>query len=95
MFVSLGLSAVFPVLHGLQLYGASQMEKQIGLRWLVLEGGLYILGAEKWFPGRHDICGSSHQIFHVLIVLAVASHFIGLLQAFDYRHGVWVGCASS
>lgn len=45
MFVSMGLSAVFPVLHGLQLYGTSQMRKQIGLSWLVLQGGLYILGA--------------------------------------------------
>jgi adiponectin receptor len=45
MFVSMGLSAIFPVLHGLKLYGTSQMRKQIGLSWLVLQGGLYILGA--------------------------------------------------
>jgi adiponectin receptor len=45
MFVSMGLSAIFPVLHGLLRYGASQMRKQIGLSWLVLQGVLYILGA--------------------------------------------------
>lgn len=45
MFVAMGLSAVFPVLHGLRLYGASQMKKQIGLSWLVLQGVLYTLGA--------------------------------------------------
>lgn len=45
MFVAMGLSAVFPVLHGLRIYGASRMDKQIGLRWLVLQGFLYILGA--------------------------------------------------
>lgn len=45
VFVSMGLSAVFPVLHGLRLYGASQMRDQIGLLWLVLQGALYILGA--------------------------------------------------
>ncbi|KAF7509939.1 hypothetical protein GJ744_007253 [Endocarpon pusillum] len=96
MFVLMGLSAVFPVLHGLRLYGASQMKKQIGLSWLVLQGGLYILGAaiyaarvpEKWSPGRYDILGNSHQIFHVLVVLAAVSHLTGLLKAFDYRHGL-------
>jgi predicted membrane channel-forming protein YqfA (hemolysin III family) len=45
MFVAMGLSAVFPVLQGLQLYGVSQMKKQIGLFWLVSQGVLYILGA--------------------------------------------------
>ena len=45
MFVSMGLSAVFPVLHGLRRYGLSQMRQQIGLSWLVLQGMLYVLGA--------------------------------------------------
>lgn len=41
---------------------------------------------EKWFPGRHDVWGSSHQIFHVLVVVAAVSHLTGLIQAFDHRH---------
>lgn len=45
MFVSMGLSGVVPVLHGIQLYGASQMRKQMGLSWLILQGVLYVLGA--------------------------------------------------
>jgi hypothetical protein len=45
MFVLMGLSAVFPVLHGLELYGIEQMQDRIGLTWLVLQGFLYILGA--------------------------------------------------
>jgi len=45
MFVAMGLSAVFPVLHGLELYGIKEMQDRIGLTWLVLEGFLYILGA--------------------------------------------------
>lgn len=51
MFVLMGLSAVFPVLHGFRLYGASQLKKQIGLSWLVLQGGLYILGAAIYAVG--------------------------------------------
>jgi predicted membrane channel-forming protein YqfA (hemolysin III family) len=45
MFVAMGLSAVFPVLHGVKLYGISEMQDRIGLTWVVLEGFLYILGA--------------------------------------------------
>ena len=42
---------------------------------------------EKWHPGMYDVIGSSHQIFHVFVVLAAISHMMGLLKAFDYRHG--------
>lgn len=45
MFVLMGLSAVFPVLHGVKLYGVEQMRVQMGLFWVVLQGFLYILGA--------------------------------------------------
>src|ERR1700761_7752828 len=45
MFVAMGLSAVFPVLHGVELYGIAEMRDRIGLTWLVLQGFLYILGA--------------------------------------------------
>ncbi len=41
----MGLSAIFPVLHGLELYGIAEMQDRIGLTWLVLQGFFYILGA--------------------------------------------------
>jgi adiponectin receptor len=52
MFVAMGLSAIFPVLHGLRLYGVTQMREQIGLSWLVLQAGLYILGAGIYAVSR-------------------------------------------
>jgi adiponectin receptor len=45
MFVAMGLSAVFPVIHGMKMYGIENMRDRIGLSWLVLQGALYILGA--------------------------------------------------
>lgn len=45
MFVALGLSAIFPVLHGLAVHGHGQMKQSIGLYWAALQGLLYILGA--------------------------------------------------
>lgn len=94
MFVGMGLSAVLPVIHGVYMFGLSQMRQQIGLSWVLLQGFLYILGAgiyaarvpEKLWPGKFDIFGHSHQIFHVLVVCAAVAHLTGLLKAFDYRH---------
>ena len=45
MFVALGLSAVVPVLHGLNMYGIQQMWSQMGLSWVVWQGFLYVSGA--------------------------------------------------
>ncbi|KAF2096989.1 HlyIII-domain-containing protein [Rhizodiscina lignyota] len=94
MFVAMGLSAVFPVFHGLGAYGIEKMDRLIGLKWLVTQGALYILGAglyaarvpERYRPGTFDIWGASHQIFHMLVLLAAAVHLVGLVKAFDFRH---------
>lgn len=102
MFISMGLSAIFPVCHGVLMYGLRQMRMQIGLDWLLLQGFLYILGAviyaarvpERLAPGKFDILGSSHQIFHTLVVFAAIAHLVGLLSAFDYRHSFNGGMCS-
>ena len=94
MFVTMGLSAVLPVCHGLRLYGIESLEGRIGFSWLALQGFTYVLGAaiyaaripERWKPGHFDILGNSHQIFHVLVLLAATSHLIGLAKAFSYWH---------
>jgi adiponectin receptor len=94
MFVAMGLSAALPVFHGISLFGIRQMNRTIGLPYVITQGALYIIGAafyafripERFDPGRFDIWGSSHQIFHVLVLLAAWTHLIGLLHAFDYRH---------
>ncbi|KAF1987280.1 HlyIII-domain-containing protein [Aulographum hederae CBS 113979] len=95
MFVLLGLSAVVPVFHGMSLYGVEKLDQLMALKWVVLQGAFYILGAglyaarvpERFSPGRFDIWGSSHQIFHVLVLLAAAAHFTGLVKAFERKHG--------
>ncbi|KAF2500243.1 HlyIII-domain-containing protein [Lophium mytilinum] len=96
MFIALGLSAVFPVLHGLDLNGIPAMRDLIGLDYVVAQGAFYIIGAliyacrvpERLSPGTFDIWGSSHQIFHGFVVLAAATHLVGLLKAFDHAHAL-------
>jgi predicted membrane channel-forming protein YqfA (hemolysin III family) len=43
---------------------------------------------ERSFPGAFDIWGSSHQIFHVFVLLAAMTHLYGMAKAFDYHHTV-------
>jgi adiponectin receptor len=94
MFVALGLSGVIPVLHGLALDGPRVMDQRMGLRYVALEAGLYIFGAglyvlrwpERSFPRTFDILGSSHQLFHICVVVAAISHLYGMSKAFDHHH---------
>lgn len=70
------------------------MQKTVSLNWVLLQGALYIIGAglyaarfpERVRPGKFDIWGSSHQLFHILVVLAATAHLVGLVKAFDYEH---------
>ncbi|KAI1811426.1 hemolysin-III channel protein Izh2 [Poronia punctata] len=99
MFVGLGVSGIIPVCHGLMIYGYRSLNEQMGLSWILLEGALYIFGAflyaarwpERTSPGTFDIWGHSHQLFHILILLAAASHLKGMTKAFDYHHGILGG----
>jgi adiponectin receptor len=58
-----------------------------------LGGIAYIVGAliyivrfpEKCRPGKHDIWGSSHQIFHLFVISGVILHYLGSLDAYYYR----------
>jgi predicted membrane channel-forming protein YqfA (hemolysin III family) len=63
MFVAMGLSALFPVLHGIRTFGVAQLERQIGLSWLVTQGVLYILGAGIYAVSIHSTlhCGENVQ----------------------------------
>lgn len=94
MFISLGLSGIVPVVHGISIYGYSGLEDRMSVSWVIFQGALYIFGAvlyaarfpERTAPGTFDIWGSSHQLFHGFVVLAAAAHLWGMSKAFDYHH---------
>ncbi|KAI5462823.1 mPR-like GPCR protein [Mariannaea sp. PMI_226] len=96
IFIALGLSGVVPVIHGALIYGIQDLEDRMSLSWVILHGAMYILGAvlyaarwpERSAPGSFDIWGSSHQIFHMFVVMAAMTHFYGMAKAFDYHHTV-------
>lgn len=96
MFVALGLSGVVPVMHGCMVYGIQGMEERMSLSLVVLHGAMYIFGAflyavrwpERSVPVVFDIWGSSHQIFHMFVIMAAVTHFYGMAKAFDHLHTV-------
>lgn len=93
-FVATGLSGFAPIGHGIFLYGWDDMWIRSGMPYWFLEGAIYGVGAfffasripESIWPGRYDIWGSSHQIFHVLVVLGSLVHMCGAWVAFDWNY---------
>ncbi|CAG8439644.1 10898_t:CDS:2 [Ambispora gerdemannii] len=94
LFLSMGLSAIFPIAHAIALYGFHLSFDVISLKYMLVMGLFYVAGAviygfrvpERWFPGKFDIWGSSHQIFHVFVVSAALVHYHGVMSAMSYWH---------
>ena len=89
-----GLSAFAPIIHASRLFPIEQLNKQSRLPYHYMEGGILLLGAmiygarlpERIYPGKFDIWGCSHQILHVLVVLATFIHLLGVLDAFTWNY---------
>lgn len=94
-FGSLAVFTMVPVLHGIYKYGWNVQSQRMGVLWVVQTLGLNFTGAmayafkvpERWCRRRFDLVGASHQIFHVMVVLAALTYTKGIVQAFDFVHG--------
>ncbi|XP_028772791.1 heptahelical transmembrane protein 4-like isoform X3 [Neltuma alba] len=82
LFFGMGLSGVAPILHKLYLFwGEPEVFRTTGYE--ILMGALYGIGAlvyatripERWKPGKFDIAGHSHQLFHILVVAGAYTHY--------------------
>ncbi|CAE6432482.1 unnamed protein product [Rhizoctonia solani] len=95
VFFVLGACSFVPIATAYHLYGLERMKNEMGVHWIALTSVFYVGGAliyvcrvpERWFPGTFDFFGSSHQIFHVCVVLAALSHYQAVLTGFEYWHG--------
>ncbi|OAL72376.1 hypothetical protein A7D00_3375 [Trichophyton violaceum] len=93
-FICTGLSSLAPLMHAIILYGLEEMMEHGGLPYYLLEGLLHIIGVafyvtripESLRPGKFDIWFNSHQIFHILVVLATISQVIGIWSAYDHKY---------
>lgn len=93
-FVLTGLSGFAPVIHGLLRHGWSEMWLRSGMPFWFLEGLIYVTGAffydtrfpESVWPGKFDIWGSSHQIFHILVLVGGTVHMFGVWSAYSWNY---------
>ncbi|KAJ3295781.1 hypothetical protein HK104_002341 [Borealophlyctis nickersoniae] len=93
-FIALGLSGVIPLIHSWLTYGLKFVRGSLTVEYLVVMGAMYVIGAviyacrvpERWFPGKFDIWGHSHQIFHTLVLTAAITHYVGVMKAYHFWH---------
>lgn len=67
-FVGTGLSGFAPLIHGIKIFGFSQMEKQSGIAYYLGEGLLLILGALFYSVSigiMNRICGLRSALIEV------------------------------
>ncbi|CAF4752747.1 unnamed protein product, partial [Rotaria sp. Silwood2] len=89
LFIALGLYGAAPATHACILHGFPRMF-QMGFLYLCIMAVTYIAGGviyavrvpERFFPGRFDIVGQSHQILHIAVIVAVYLHFYGICCLF-------------
>ncbi|XP_009341247.2 heptahelical transmembrane protein 2 isoform X1 [Pyrus x bretschneideri] len=94
LFLSMGFSGVIPVLHALVIHWGHQ-HIIVALAYELAMAILYASGAafyviripERWKPGKFDVVGHSHQIFHVFVVLGALAHSAATLVVMDFRRG--------
>ncbi|KAL1581753.1 hypothetical protein WHR41_09550 [Cladosporium halotolerans] len=75
--------------HGVVTYGWRLQYVRMSLSWMCWTAVANTCGAiiyamrlpERKWPRRFDVWGSSHQIFHLLVLLAAWLHLQGLTQA--------------
>ncbi len=94
LFLTLGISAGIPIIHLALFSDTISGFNNFPYLFNWYAGGIsYITGAliyilripERFRPGKHDIWGSSHQIFHMFVLLGVIFHYFGCLDSYYYR----------
>lgn len=57
----------------------------------LLGTGFYVSRVpERWRPGKFDMAGHSHQIFHMFVVAGAMAHYVAALLFLEWRDEV--GC---
>jgi len=87
MFGCLALPGIFAIVHGRHLANLAGDDVPLTNGWIMATAALNALGAalystgfpERWFKG-FDIYGSSHQLFHIVIVISSLVFWSGLVQ---------------
>lgn len=97
-FIALGLSAALPIAHVVLTDGLRFAREQVSLDLVVASGASYIVGAvlyaarfpEHLIPGKVDLIGNSHQIFHTFVLVGAWLQYAAL-RGMVWGRGMAVG----
>ncbi|XP_078154707.1 heptahelical transmembrane protein 4-like [Carex rostrata] len=92
LFASMGLSGLVPIVHKTILY-ADKPEALITTCYEMVMGLFYASGVvvyttrapERWMPGKFDLAGQSHQLFHILVIAGAYTHYLAGLVYVSWR----------
>jgi len=92
LFACMGMSGLVPILHKLLVFG-DRPEALLTTGYEMAMGAFYLAGVvvyatrvpERWMPGRFDLAGHSHQLFHVLVIAGAYAHYLAGLVYLGWR----------
>ncbi|XP_009389658.2 heptahelical transmembrane protein 4 [Musa acuminata AAA Group] len=92
LFACMALSGLVPILHKVMLFG-DQPEAVLTAGYEAAMGAFYGIGVfvyatripERWMPGKFDLAGHSHQLFHVLVIAGAYTHYLAGLVYLRWR----------
>lgn len=93
LFSCMGASGAVPIAHKLLLYGGTAPGAVASAGYEALMGVLYGLGVavyaarvpERWAPGRFDLVGHSHQLFHLFVIAGAYAHYHAGVEYLKWR----------
>ncbi|CAN6290328.1 unnamed protein product [Urochloa humidicola] len=92
LFACMGMSGLVPIVHKMLVFG-NRPEALLTTGYEMAMGACYLAGVvvyatrvpERWMPGRFDLAGHSHQLFHVLVIAGAYSHYLAGLVYLGWR----------
>ena len=92
LFACMGMSGLVPIVHKMVVFGA-RPEAVVTTGYEMAMGAAYLGGVavyatrvpERWMPGRFDLAGHSHQLFHVLVIAGAYAHYLAGLVYLGWR----------
>nr|CAD1840243.1 unnamed protein product [Ananas comosus var. bracteatus] len=99
LFLALGFSGVVPAAHALALHWPHR-DCHVALALEAAMGAAYAAGAalyvarvpERWRPGRFDLLGHSHQLFHLLVLAGALAHYAATAVLLRWRDRSAASC---
>ncbi|GAA5890675.1 hypothetical protein JCM6882_000621 [Rhodosporidiobolus microsporus] len=93
-FFTVGAVAAVPFGHAILRYGYEAASERMAFGWIGVEVACLVAGMviyserypESLFPGKFDLAGNSHNLFHLLAVAAVLAQYAAASEGFRVVH---------